>query len=205
MSTESKNSPSIDSDSENQSSNAFNAGQAISNSFARKHAIKKDELYQSRGNYSRHINDLIRYKNSIPSAILNAQSGERHFNEKERHRRNIKWRKKDIKNAEKDMIKKYRNLRHFEKDTQKSGLFPQMTRITHTPYKGKGTKYMHDEGGMYPLLKKIPKQIGGKKKRKTRRKKRKTHRRKRKTRRRKTHRRKTHRRKRKSRQRKTRK
>ena len=205
MSTESKNSPSVDSDSENQPSNAFNAGQAISNSFARKHAIKKDELYQSRGNYSRHINDLIRYKDSIPSAILNAQSGEENFGTKENHRTHIDSKIREIKNAEKDMIKKYRNLRHFEKDTQKSGLFPQMKRITHTPYKGKGTKYMHDEGGMYPLLKKIPKQIGGKKKRKTRRKKRKTHRRKRKTRRRKTHRRKTHRRKRKSRQRKTRK
>ena len=193
--TETKNPPSVDSDSENQPSNAFEG----------QHAIKKNELYHSRGNYSRLIDNLQKYKNNIPSEVLIAQSGDALLWEKEKHRIHINSKIREIEDAEKDMIKKYRILRHFEKNTQKNGSFPQMKRITHTPYKGKGTKYMQDIGERYPLKKKIPKQIGGKKKRKTRRKthRRKTHRRK--THRRKTHRRKTHRRKRKSRQRKTRK
>ena len=183
--TETKNPPNVDSDSENQPSNAFEG----------QHAIKKNELYHSRGNYSRLIDNLQKYKNNIPSEVLIAQSGDTLLWEKENHRIHINSKIREIEDAEKDMIKKYRILRHFEKDTQKNGSFPQMKRITHTPYKGKGTKYMQDIGERYPLKKKIPKQIGGKKKRKTRRK---THRRK-------THRRKTHRRKRKFRQRKTRK
>jgi hypothetical protein len=192
MSTESKNSPSMDSDSENQPSNAFEG----------QHAIKKNELYHSRGNYSRLIDNLQKYKNNIPSEVLIAQSGDTLLWEKENHRIHINSKIREIEDAEKDMIKKYRILRHFEKDTQKNGSFPQMKRITHTPLKGKGIKYMQDIGERYPLKKKIPKQIGGKKKRKTHRRKRKTHRRKRKThrRKRKTHRRKrkTHRRKRKT-------